>query len=154
MISQHLPPNPNLGINFDEAKLKEIWLAGGCFWGVEAYFTRIYGVAGVTVGYANGKTETRPMKRSVPVGPAMRRRFMYVTIRNGSPLPLYYTIFSRLSIRQRSTVRVMTAALSIDPGSTTGPRKIYRSSKRSSLRCSKNTTNRLSPKFCLWTATI
>jgi peptide methionine sulfoxide reductase msrA/msrB len=32
-------------------------LAGGCFWGVEAYFTRIYGVVKTSVGYANGKTE-------------------------------------------------------------------------------------------------
>jgi len=36
---------------------KEIWLAGGCFWGVEEYFSRIDGVVETTVGYANGKTE-------------------------------------------------------------------------------------------------
>ncbi len=35
----------------------EIYLAGGCFWGVEAYFEKIDGVKEVTVGYANGKTE-------------------------------------------------------------------------------------------------
>lgn len=38
------------------AGLKEIYLAGGCFWGVEEYFSRIPGVEGVTSGYANGKT--------------------------------------------------------------------------------------------------
>lgn len=38
--------------------LKEIYLAGGCFWGVEEYFSRINGVADVTVGYANGTSET------------------------------------------------------------------------------------------------
>ena len=36
---------------------KEIWLAGGCFWGVEEYFSRIEGVVDTSVGYANGKTE-------------------------------------------------------------------------------------------------
>ncbi len=36
--------------------LKEMYYAGGCFWGVEEYFSRIPGVSGVTVGYANGKT--------------------------------------------------------------------------------------------------
>lgn len=36
---------------------KEIYLAGGCFWGLEAYFSRIPGIFSVTVGYANGSTE-------------------------------------------------------------------------------------------------
>ncbi len=35
----------------------EIWLAGGCFWGVEAYFSRMLGVEYTRVGYANGTTE-------------------------------------------------------------------------------------------------
>jgi methionine-R-sulfoxide reductase/methionine-S-sulfoxide reductase len=52
-----LPENPNSGIVYDNSKLRDIWLAGGCFWGVQAFFNRIYGVAETTVGYANGKTE-------------------------------------------------------------------------------------------------
>ncbi|HWR61162.1 MAG TPA: peptide-methionine (R)-S-oxide reductase MsrB [Clostridia bacterium] len=36
---------------------REIWLAGGCFWGVEEYFSRIDGVVETSVGYANGRTE-------------------------------------------------------------------------------------------------
>lgn len=35
--------------------LKEIYLAGGCFWGVQGYFDRISGVEKSAVGYANGK---------------------------------------------------------------------------------------------------
>lgn len=50
----NLPKNPNVGVDYKNKNLKEIWLAGGCFWGVEAYMARIYGVADVTVGYANG----------------------------------------------------------------------------------------------------
>lgn len=34
--------------------MKKIVLAGGCFWGVEAYFSRIDGVLETKVGYANG----------------------------------------------------------------------------------------------------
>lgn len=52
-----LPLNPNDGVEYDMDKLKEIYLAGGCFWGIEAYMERIYGVYDVTSGYANGKTE-------------------------------------------------------------------------------------------------
>lgn len=52
-----LPDNPNLTLKFDEANLKDIYLAGGCFWGLEAYMARVYGVYDVTSGYANGNTE-------------------------------------------------------------------------------------------------
>lgn len=50
------PPNPNVGVDYRNTQLKDIWLAGGCFWGVEAYFTRVYGVADAISGYANGST--------------------------------------------------------------------------------------------------
>lgn len=46
----------------DPKNLKEIYLAGGCFWGVEAYFERVDGVVDVTVGYANGKSDTTNYK--------------------------------------------------------------------------------------------
>ncbi|MFI3252393.1 MAG: peptide-methionine (S)-S-oxide reductase MsrA [bacterium] len=36
--------------------MKEIYLAGGCFWGVEEYFKQIKGVLNTKVGYANGTT--------------------------------------------------------------------------------------------------
>ena len=36
---------------------KEIYLAGGCFWGLEKYVGSIPGVISTEVGYANGKTE-------------------------------------------------------------------------------------------------
>ncbi len=38
--------------------MKKIVLAGGCFWGVEAYFAQINGVLETQVGYANGTKET------------------------------------------------------------------------------------------------
>ncbi len=34
--------------------MKEIVLAGGCFWGIEAYMSNIKGVLETKVGYANG----------------------------------------------------------------------------------------------------
>lgn len=37
--------------------MKKIVLAGGCFWGVEEYFSRIDGVTNTEVGYANGNSE-------------------------------------------------------------------------------------------------
>ncbi|RSK11832.1 peptide-methionine (R)-S-oxide reductase MsrB [Streptococcus gordonii] len=38
--------------------MAEIYLAGGCFWGLEEYFSRIEGVEKTTVGYANGQVES------------------------------------------------------------------------------------------------
>ena len=37
--------------------LREIWFAGGCFWGTQAYFSLVKGVLVTAVGYANGKME-------------------------------------------------------------------------------------------------
>lgn len=41
---------------------KEIYLAGGCFWGTEHYFKQIDGVVNTEVGYANGYTENPTYK--------------------------------------------------------------------------------------------
>ena len=59
-----LPPNPNLKIDYTGVPLRKIWLAGGCFWGVEAYMARIPGVSATSVGYANGRT-ANPTYREV-----------------------------------------------------------------------------------------
>ena len=36
---------------------KDIYLAGGCFWGTEHYFKQIEGVVETEVGFANGYTD-------------------------------------------------------------------------------------------------
>lgn len=46
----------------DSVKLKEIYLAGGCFWGLEAYMQKIKGVEDAVSGYANGKTDNPSYK--------------------------------------------------------------------------------------------
>lgn len=42
--------------------MKSIVLAGGCFWGVEAYFKQLPGVTDSEVGYINGHGETTYQK--------------------------------------------------------------------------------------------
>ena len=37
---------------------KEIYLAGGCYWGVEKYISQIKGVKSTMVGFANGDTKS------------------------------------------------------------------------------------------------
>lgn len=36
---------------------REIYFAGGCFWGTEHFFKQINGVTATQVGYANGNIE-------------------------------------------------------------------------------------------------
>lgn len=47
--------------------MKKIWLAGGCFWGVQAYFQQLKGVLETRVGYGQG-TIADPTYRQVCSG--------------------------------------------------------------------------------------
>ena len=47
--------------------MKTIYLAGGCFWGVEKYFSLAKGVLTTTVGYANG-TKDNPSYLDLKAG--------------------------------------------------------------------------------------
>lgn len=66
IIKEHksMKKNPNEGVDYSKSKLKTIYLAGGCFWGIEAYMEKIYGVFNAESGYANGNTE-RPSYEDV-----------------------------------------------------------------------------------------
>lgn len=57
--------------------MKEIYLAGGCFWGVEEYFSRINGVIETEVGYANGIVES-PTYQQVCTGTTGHSETTYV----------------------------------------------------------------------------
>lgn len=52
----HAAPAPDEAAA-DPANLRTLYLAGGCFWGLEAFLKRLPGVHGTVVGYANGSTE-------------------------------------------------------------------------------------------------
>lgn len=47
--------NPNEKIDYSNVSLDTIYFAGGCFWGIEAYMEKIFGIADAVSGYANGK---------------------------------------------------------------------------------------------------
>lgn len=42
--------------------MKTIYLAGGCFWGMQKFYDQFEGVLSTVVGYANGKTENPTYK--------------------------------------------------------------------------------------------
>ncbi len=52
-------PDPPADVASASARgLQTAVLAGGCFWGIEAVFEHVNGVAGVTSGYAGGSADT------------------------------------------------------------------------------------------------
>ena len=53
---------------------KEIYLAGGCFWGAEHFLKQISGVTYTAVGFANGNVPDPTYSWSIPTLLAMPRR--------------------------------------------------------------------------------
>ena len=54
-----------------------IYLAGGCFWGVEAYFKKLQGVIDTDSGYANGEATDTDYRRVKQTHPAETVRIGY-----------------------------------------------------------------------------
>jgi len=66
-------PNNKNGVYYNSAgtpiNTKTIYLAGGCFWGLEAYMERVVGVVDAISGYANGNPKvTDPSYEQVIAG--------------------------------------------------------------------------------------
>ena len=57
--------------------MKEIVLAGGCFWGVEEFLSRVNGIEETKVGYANG-TQKNPTYEQVCSGNTGHTEACYV----------------------------------------------------------------------------
>lgn len=55
-VTIHPDASANGGMESRQTPNREIWLAGGCFWGLEAYLELLDGVEFTQVGYANGDT--------------------------------------------------------------------------------------------------
>lgn len=84
---------------------KEIYLAGGCFWGTEKYLDNIPGILSTEVGYANGNTEN-PTYEEVcynHTGHAETVKVEYDDLVIGLPyiLQLYYDVINPVSINRQ-----------------------------------------------------
>ncbi|RKD33560.1 peptide-methionine (R)-S-oxide reductase MsrB [Lacrimispora algidixylanolytica] len=84
---------------------KEIYLAGGCFWGTEQYLQHIKGILATEVGYANGNTEN-PTYEEVcrkNTGHAEAVKVEYEDTVIGLPyiLELYYDVINPVSVNRQ-----------------------------------------------------
>ncbi len=91
--------------NTPPTNCREIWLAGGCFWGTQEYLSRAAGVVDTDVGYANGNTPN-PTYESVcahTTGYAEAVHVVYNpdTITLGFLLSLYFESINPTSINRQ-----------------------------------------------------
>ena len=81
---------------------KEIYLAGGCYWGVEKYISNLKGILETTVGFANGNTHspTYQQVRYENTGHAETVKVVYDTdvISLRALLRLFYKIIDPTSL--------------------------------------------------------
>ena len=87
--------------------MAEIYLAGGCFWGLEEYFSRISGVLQTSVGYANGQVETTNYQLIKETDHAETVQVVYdekvVSLRE--ILLYYFRVIDPLSVNQQGNDR-------------------------------------------------
>lgn len=87
--------------------MAEIYLAGGCFWGLEEYFSRIFGVLQTSVGYANGQVETTNYQLIKETDHAETVQVVYdekvVSLRE--ILLYYFRVIDSLSVNQQGNDR-------------------------------------------------
>ena len=86
----------------DMQNIKEIYLAGGCFWGTEHFISKIEGVVKTSVGYANGITKN-PTYKDVCTGTTGHAETVYVAYNKTKIslkliLDLYYETINPTSI--------------------------------------------------------
>lgn len=83
--------------------MKEIYLAGGSFWGLQKYLNLIFGVLKTEVGYANGKTDKTSYKDIKKTGHAEVVKVIY----NHKVLPLeklleyFYDVINPTSVNKQ-----------------------------------------------------
>ncbi|MEI7884877.1 MAG: peptide-methionine (R)-S-oxide reductase MsrB [Clostridia bacterium] len=84
---------------------KEIYLAGGCFWGTEKYLANIQGIITTEVGYANGKTANPSYedvcKRNTGHAEAVKVIYEDSIISLGFILKLYYEVINPTSLNRQ-----------------------------------------------------
>ena len=95
--------------------MKTIYLAGGCFWGVEKYFSLAKGVIATEVGYANG-TKDNPRYEDLKYGlddaaEAVKIDYDEKVITLEKLLELYLRVVDPYSLNQQGGIKVFNIVL-------------------------------------------
>ena len=84
---------------------RTIYLAGGCFWGVEKYIDQFDGVLATTVGYANGRTENpsyeQVCRENTGHAETVKVQYDDGRISTGQLLEYYFLVIDPLSVNRQ-----------------------------------------------------
>ena len=113
-------------------RYKEIYLAGGCFWGTEHYFKQVRGVAETEVGFANGHLEN-PSYKQVKAGDTgfaetVRIKYDPAVVSLELLLDLYFKSIDPLSLNRQgedSGTQYRTGIYYTDPSDLPVIDKVY-----------------------------
>lgn len=92
-----------------DRNIKTIYLAGGCFWGLEKYLSLIEGVVSTEVGYTNGKTPCPTYEEVCHMGTghaeAVKVEYLPDKIRLSFLLNQFYKAIDPLSVNRQGNDR-------------------------------------------------
>lgn len=95
-------------IDAEPGSVQTLYLAGGCFWGLEAYLERVPGVVEAVSGYANGRTENPSYEQVIGgSGHAETVRVAYDPARLSLPdlLRYYFRVIDPLAVNRQGNDR-------------------------------------------------
>lgn len=103
------PATGNGNKTYDKTAMNTIYLAGGCFWGVEKYFSLIPGVVDTEAGYANGSTDNPTYEQVTRnnTGHAETVKVVYDPQKVSLPFLLqkYYDVIDPVSVNRQGNDR-------------------------------------------------
>ena len=116
--------------------MKTIYLAGGCFWGVQRYFDQFDGVISTEVGYANGPDE-RPSYQDVCRGSGhaetVRIDYEEDRISLTALLEYYFMVIDPLSVNRQGNdtgIQYRTGIYYTDADQLAEAREVYESEEK------------------------
>ncbi len=109
MDTKNFPPTAAKAGAIHDGDYKSIYLAGGCFWGVEQYFALVPGVVDAVSGYAQGHVKN-PSYEEVCTGTTGHTETVRVTYNPGKVslghlLELYFEIIDPYSLNKQGNDR-------------------------------------------------
>ena len=124
--------------------MKEICLAGGCFWGLQKFFDQFDGVVSTEVGYANGPegaAESAPSYEDVcrSSGHAETVRVVYDETRLSLPelIGYYFMVIDPVAVNRQGNdrgIQYRTGIYFTDPGQYPELRRLYDREERKAGR--------------------